>query len=190
MTNKSAGEEAFAQTFQFFQFVPASAQEELRDFLYKFAHNYDEAKEHLRLLEQVDAIDFDVKSELLFRIQVMAIQCFALAMRRMTDNCGDRSLQRLVAKFIAVESRDNELQHIRDIHNHYSFYLNKGVAHQDKPSTKDTLSAFPNNDVIEADMEYLKQLYSRIVSTVCSKYIGIDSKPHDYDPALRKLIIS
>ena len=37
---KSAGEEAFAKAFQFAPMVPSQDHDELRDFLYKFAHNY------------------------------------------------------------------------------------------------------------------------------------------------------
>lgn len=73
MANKSVGEEAFAQAFQFFPFVPQSDHEELRDFLYKFAHNYDEAKEHLQILQQGNDIEADNKSELLFQIHSMAL---------------------------------------------------------------------------------------------------------------------
>jgi len=185
--NTSVGEEAFAQTFQFFKHVPASDHEELRDFLYKFAHNYREAEEYLRILEQVHEIDFDQKSELLFRILVMSLQCFPLAMRRMTDNISKRSLQKLVLKIIDEERRSTELQKIKDIHEHYSFYLNKGVAHQDEPSVADVLKAFPDTDIIKADMKHLKELYQKLVNEMCSKYIGIDGKPHDYASELAKL---
>jgi hypothetical protein len=186
MKSKSVGEAAFAQTFQFFKHVDAKDQEELRDFLYKFAHNYMEA-EYLRLLEQLHAIKFGQKSELLVRIQAMALQCFPLAMRRMSDNISKRSLRKLVTKVVREELRDAELQKIKDIHEHYSFYLNKGVAHQDEPSIADVLRAFPNSDIIDADMKHLKELYKKLVKELCSKYIGIEGKPHDYEDELAKL---
>ena len=126
-SKKSDGEEAFAQTFQFASFVPNEDHEELRDFLYKFAHNFEEAQEYLQILKQVDEIETDVKSELLFRIQAMALQCFPLAMRRMTDNISKRSLRHLVTKVIRDEFKASELSKIKNIHSHYKTYLNMGV---------------------------------------------------------------
>lgn len=187
MNNRSDGEEAFAQVFQFAQFVPKTDHEELRDFLYKFAHNYSESQAYLRILEQVSEIDYEYKSELLFRIHAMALQSFSFAMRRMTDNISARSLQKLVTKVVKVEFRDEELQKIKDIHSHYSFYLNKGVAHQDKFSIREILTAFPDTDVINEDMEHLKKLYFKLVKELCVKYINIHREPHDYKAELNKL---
>lgn len=189
MSNRSYGEEAFAQAFQFAPFVPVGDQEELRDFLYKFAHNYSEAKEYLNVLEQLSEIDFDSKSELLFRIQAMALQCFPLAMRRMTDNISKRSMQKLVAKLIRDEFKDGELQKVRDIHSHYKLYLDKGVAHQDEQSVKENLEAFPDTDVITQDMNHLKDLYMKLVTEICTKYISIEAGPYDYSVDLNKLLV-
>jgi hypothetical protein len=185
--SKSDGEEVFSRMFQFAAFVPQEDQEELRDFLYKFSHNYSEAREFLQILKQVDEIDYSQKSELLFRIQAMAIQCFPLAMRRMTDNISKRSLQKLVTKIIREEFKVDEINKIKAIHEHYSSYLNKGVAHQDEPSIKEVLDAFPDTEVIDADMEHLKQLYFKVVKEICVGYIGIGGEPHDYNSELRIL---
>ncbi len=189
-SSKLKGEEAFAKVFQFAPFVPSSEHEELRDFLYKFAHNYSEAKEYLKLLQQVDDIDFNSKSELLFRIQAMSLQCFPLAMRRMTDNISKRSLQKLITKVIREEFKNKELQKIRDIHAHYNLYLDKGVAHQDELSVKETLGAFPDTVVIERDMKHLKKLYLKIVKEICTSYIVLDTKTRSYKPELKKLVIN
>ncbi len=189
-SNRSDGEEAFAQAFQFKPFVPAEEHEELRDFLYKFAHNYKEAEEYLQILRQVDELDSDSKSELLFRIQAMALQCFPLAMRRMTDNISKRSLQKLVTKVIRDEFKNEELQRVKDIHSHYKVYLDKGVAHQDEQSIKENLGAFPDTSVIEEDMEHLKQLYLKLVKEICKSCIDIESKPHDYEADLSKIAVS
>lgn len=187
-SKKSEGEEAFAQAFQFAPVVPKEDHEELRDFLYKFAHNFDEAKEYLQILKQVDEIETDEKSELLFRIQAMALQSFPLAMRRMTDNISERSLQLLVTKVIRDEFKASELSKVKDIHSHYKTYLNKGVAHQDVLSVREILKSFPNTDVIEKDMEHLKQLYNKLVKEICTKYIGIEGNPHNYTAELNKLV--
>lgn len=190
ISKRSDGEEAFAQAFQFAYFVPSNDHEELRDFLYKFAHNYSEAKEYLNILKQLDEIDFDSKSEMLFRIQAMALQCFPLAMRRMTDNISKRSMQKLITKVIRDEFKDKELQKIRDIHSHYNLYLDKGVAHQDAQSIKEILEAFPDTDVIRQDMKHLKELYTKIVEEICKKYISIEVDPYDYSVDLNKLLVS
>lgn len=189
MSKRSDGEEAFAQAFQFADFVPANDHGELRDFLYKFAHNYSEAKEYLNILQQLDEIGVDSKSEMLFRIQAMALQCFPLAMRRMTDNTSKRSMQKLVAKLIRDELKDSELQKIRDIHSHYNLYLDKGVAHQDAQSIKEIFEAFPDTDVIGRDMKHLKELYMKIVEEICIKYISIETAPYNYSIDLRKLLV-
>lgn len=188
-TTKSVGEEAFAQTFQFAPFVPATDHEELRDFLYKFAHNFDEAKEYLQILKQVDEIDTGSKSELLYRVQGMALQCFSLAMRRLTDNISKRSLQKLVTKIVRDEFKADETDKIKAIHEHYKVYLDKGVAHQDELSIQEILKSFPDTDVIEADMRHVEGLYNKLVNEICTKYIGIGRLPVDYEPELKKLVI-
>jgi hypothetical protein len=188
MSNRSYGEEVFAQVFQFTSSVPVDDREELRDFLYKFAHNYLEAKEYLNILKQLDEIAFDSKPELLFRIQAMALQCFPLAMRRMTDNISKRSMQKLVTKVVRDEFKDSELQKVRDIHSHYKLYLDKGVAHQDEQSVKENLEAFPDTDVIGRDMNHLKELYMKLVKEICTKYISIEVDPYDYSIDLSKLL--
>jgi hypothetical protein len=186
---KSVGEEVFAQTFQFATFVPTEDHEELRDFLYKYAHNFDEAKEYLQILKQVDEIETDSKSELLFRIQGMALQCFPLAMRRLTDNISKRSLQKLVTRVVRDEMKADELNKIKAINDHYKVYLNKGVAHQDELSIKEILKSFPDTDVIEADMKHVEDLYNKLVKEICTKYIGIGRLPVNYEPELKKLIV-
>ena len=168
--------------------VPVQDHDELRDFLYKFAHNYDEAKEYLQILKQVDEIETDKKSQLLFRIQAMAIQCFPLAMRRMTDNISERSLQKLVTKLVRDEFKTAEIAKIKTIHSHYATYLNKGVAHQDKLSVQEILVSFPDTVVIEKDMEHLKNLYNKLVKEICTKYIGLERTPHNYTAELNKLV--
>jgi hypothetical protein len=187
VANRSEGEEAFAQAFHFLPFVPAVDHEVLRDFLYKFAHNYDEAKEHLQLLKQLDELDADNKSELLFRVQGMALQSFALDMRRMTDNISKRGMQAFVTKVARDEFKAEELNKIKAIHDHYKRFLNKGTVHQDKQSKHETLAAFPDTNVIDADMQYLKELYNKLTKELCSAYIGIDGTPYDYGAELNKL---
>lgn len=189
MSKRSDGEEAFAQAFQFAHFVPANGHGELRDFLYKFAHNYSEAKEYLNMLQKLNEIGVDSKSEMLFRIQAMALQCFPLAMRRMTDNISKRSMQKLVTKVISDEFKDSELQKVRDIHSHYNLYLDKGVVHQDEQSIKEILEAFPDTRVIGQDMKHLRELYTKIVEAICIQYISIDTDPYDYSVDLKKLLV-
>lgn len=186
---RSVGEEAFAQTFQFKSFVPSEDREELRDFLYKYAHNFGEAKEYLQILKQVDNIEYNSKSELLFRIQAMSLQCFPLAMRRLTDNISKRSLQKLVSKIIKDELKPAEIDKIKNIHEHYKLYLDKGVAHQDELSIKEILESFPDTKVIKADMKHLEDLYNTIVTEICSKYINIGGIPVNYAQQLKRLVI-
>lgn len=188
MSDMSEGETAFADTFQFFDIVPEKDVGELRDLLYKYAHNYLEAVEYLQILKQVDAIQSEDKSELLFRIHGMALQCFPLAMRRLTDNISKRSLRKLVTKVVRKELSEQELQKIVEIHEHYSFYLDKGVAHQDEYSIKQILEAFPDSDIIDEDMQHLEDLYNTLVRELCSRYITIKQAAHDYNDELHKLI--
>lgn len=189
MINRSDSEDVFAQSFQFFGFVPETEHVLLRDFLYKFAFNYDEAKEYLKILTQVYEIDYGKKSELLNRINGMALQSFALAMRRMTDNISKRGMQELVTKVVRDEFKTEELSKIKAIYTHYKGYLDKGVAHQDKQTIHDTLAAFPGTEVIEADMNNLRDLYNKLAKELCSKYISIEREPHDYDSELKKLAL-
>jgi len=190
MVTRSKGEEAFAQTFQFKPSVPSEDHEELRDFLYKYAHNFGEAKEYLQILKQVDEIEYNIKSELLFRIQAMSLQCFPLAMRRLTDNISKRSLQKLVSKIIKDELKPAEIDKIKNIHEHYKPYLDKGVAHQDELSIKEILESFPDTKVIKADMKNLEDMYNKIVTEICSKYINIGGTPVNYAQQLKRLVLS
>ena len=187
MSNRSAGEEAFAQVFQFKSIVPTEDHDELRDFFYKFRFNYDEAQEYFAILEQAHDMDAFAKSELLFRVYAMALQCFALSMRRLTDHLGNRSLQKLIPKIIAPELMKKELKRIKDIHNHFSFYLNKSVAHQDTFSVKEALESFPETDVIKQDMKHLKDLYLKLVRELCMSYVGMNREPHDFRDEFNKL---
>jgi hypothetical protein len=188
MNDNSDGEKSYALRFQFARFVPDNTHDELRDFLYKFAHNYSEAKEYLQILEQISTIDPDVKSELINRIHDMALQSFALALRRMTDSAGKRSAQKLITKVIHEQHQKAELQKIQDIHLHYRAYVDKGVAHQDDNSKKENLSAFPASNVVEADMEYLSEFYLKIVKEICTDCINITDEPYDYSHELNKLL--
>ena len=187
MTNRSIGEEEFAQTFQFKSNASQEDQEELRDFFYKFAHNYNEAQEYLQILKQVDNIEYNSEDGLLYRIHGMSLQCFSLSMRRMTDNISERSLQKLITKVVPENLKNEEIKKIKNIYSHYCLYLNTGVAHQDKPSYKDGHEAFPNSDVIEKDMKHLEQLYLKLVLELCSKFISIEDKPYNYSVDLQKI---
>jgi hypothetical protein len=187
MSNRSDGEETYAQGFQFRASVAADSQEELRDFLYKFAHNYNEAAEDLQLLKQIDEINYDSKSDLLFKINTLALQVFALDMRRMTDKSSKRSLQRLLPKVVSPKTVDSDLAAIQEIHAHYKSYVDKGVAHQDELSIKTVLSSFPDTEVIEKDMEHLSALYYKIVKDMAVSYMKLSSLP-DYSKDLKKLL--
>ena len=184
---RSKGEEVYAQTFQFKSIVPVESHEELRDFFYKFAHNMQEAREYLQILKQVDEIKFDHKSELLMRIQAMALQAFPLAMRRMTDATGKRSLRGLINRIYRGEYKDSELQQIKKIHSHYKGYLNKSVTHQDVHSIRQALLAFPNTDAIEADLQYLDNFYYKLSNDLCRRYINISTPVYDYSGELNLL---
>ncbi len=187
MTSRSPGEEAFAQAFQFAPIVPTSDHEELGDYLYKFSHNYDEAKEDLEVLKQVNAIGLKNESKLLPRVMSMSLQSYALDMRRMTDLSSRRSVRRLLNKVLKPELRAEEIAKLEEIHGHFSFYLNKGTAHQDEHSIKEVLEAYPDTETIEKDMTHLRELYLKIVKEICTSYIGIDSDPDDYSQELELL---
>ncbi len=188
MNTRSDGEEAFAQAFQFHDIVPATDHEKLRDFLYKFAHNLMEAHEYLQIAKQVHDIDFDTRSELIYRVQAMALQCFPLAMRRLTDNISTRGVQALINQLVRDEFKDDELLKLKTVYGHYKYFLDKGHAHQDKQSIKQVLSKFPDSDVIEGDLKHLEELYSRLVKEICTSYINVKRNPHDYKSELELLI--
>lgn len=108
-------------------------------------------------------------------------------MRRMTDNISERGMQKFVTKVVRDEFKATEIAKIKTIYSHYKRFLNKGVAHQDIQSIQETLSAFPNSDVIEKDMQHLKDLYNKLTKEICKKYISIERKPYDYKHELEKL---
>lgn len=186
---RSVGEEAFAQIFQFKDFVTNEHHEKLRDFLYKFAHNLKEAHEYLQIAMQVHEIDFDSRSELLYRIQAMALQCFPLAMRRMTDNISKRGVQALISEVVHNDFKQSEIDKIKDIYKHYQYFLDKGHTHQDKQSIHAVLSRFPDSDVIDSDLKHLEELYLKIVREICAGYINVQRNPHDYQAELELLIV-
>lgn len=142
--SRSEGEEAYAQLFQFKDVVPKKDHDELRDYLYKAAHNYNEAQTYFKLLKDVDKIDKDDRaSELIFRIHGMALQSFALSMRRLSDRMGQRSIQKFIPKFIKPEYIEDELKKIQAVYSHYADYLDKGVAHQDTWGGRRGIEALP-----------------------------------------------
>lgn len=188
MNSRSEGEEAFAQAFQFYDFVPVTDQAKLRDLLYKFAHNLKEAHEYLQIAKQVHEIDFDARSELLFRIQAMALQCFPLAMRRMTDNASKRGVRVLIDMVMKEELRDAEITKLVEVYGHYNYFLDRGHVHQDKQSIHQVINGFPDSDIIEADLIYLEGLYQKIVKEICTSYISVKQNPYDYQAELESLV--
>lgn len=184
---KLEGEELYANAFRFFEFVPANEREELRDFLYKFAHNFQDAKEYLRLLEQLSLIEDKNSSSLIFLTQSMALQCFPLAIRRIADKSSKRSIQRLINKTLRDEHKHSAVVRVQEIINHYKQYLDKGVAHQDEYSIKEILELFPDSDVINQDMAYLESFYFKLTKELCSHYIDISRPATDFNSELKKL---
>lgn len=180
------GEMYFAEQFKFPSTVPIKKQKKLRSYLYKFADNYFEAKEYLQLLKQTHELANINDSEFIFRVSYMSIQCFALAVRRMTDS-GNRSIRELLRMLVVKEEVDAVISEIEAIYGHYSDFLNWMVAHEDIHSKQVALSAFPNTDIIDADMKRLLELYNTIVSQICTECIRIDSNPIDYSNEILKL---
>lgn len=187
--NRPEGEEAYAQVFQFKSFVPDTVKDKLRDYLYKIAHNFIEAKEYLEILKGIDELSaLESDSELIFRIQGMALQSFALAMRRITDKSGQRSLQKFIPAFFNKKYVDVEVKKIQEIYSHYEKYLNKGVAHQDSWSIHQALGNFPDTEIIESDIKHIEDFYYKIVKELCTIYASVEHSKHDYKVELLKLI--
>lgn len=187
MSNRSMGEEAYARVFKFKSSVPTSEHELLRDYLYKFSYNYSEARQDLRLLKQVNVVGLNNDSKLLPRIMALSLQGYALDMRRMTDSASRRSTRKLLKIVIKPGLEVAEIAKLVEIHDHYSFYVDKGIAHQDEYSVKEVLENYPDSETIEKDMVHLKKLYLKIVKENCVSYIRIDSKIEDYSQELEML---
>lgn len=185
---KIRGEEVFKQGFIFKTHVPLGEQVLLGDFLYKFAHNFLEARDYLQILELSDELDTAHISWLLFRIQGMALQCFALAMRRMTDDASKRSIRKLISRIIGGELGKTEVEDLKKIHSHFADFVDKGVAHQDQQSYWEVHAAFPNTDVIKKDVLHLENLYYRLVGQVCERCITIRQPMHSYKKKLERLL--
>ncbi len=181
------GEEAYAQVFQFKDEVNRSDQDEIRDFLYKIAFNLEEAYAYLELLKSVDAHDKKAWSELIFRINGMSLQCFALAIRRLTDRRGKRSLQKFT-KFLEPDRAKTEGAKFETVYSHYEDFINKGIAHQDDWSTKEIFESFPDTHVIDSDLQEIEEFYIKITQEMCSKYAKIVKNDYDYSEALNRLV--
>lgn len=192
MSNKSShkrspGEEAYAQAFQFKEGVPGSDRDELRDFLYKVAHNLNEAHGYLELLKNIDVVAKDYKSELVLRIHEMGLQCFGLTMRRLTDKLGRRSLQKFT-KFLKPPYVDSERKKFVIIYSHYDDFVTKGVAHQDEWSIAEVLKSFPDTKIIENDLKDIESFYYKICNEICERYAKIINPGHDFTKEIKKLI--
>jgi len=191
MTNNNlSGEDMFKAAFAFTLNVPTKDHAVLRDYLYKFNYNLREVIEYKSLLDAVTEIDISSRTELIFRIQVMATQCIAMGIRRITDPTGERSLNQFVPLFINDEIALEQLNVIKTIYSHYKHYLNKGVAHQDKNGILNTLGYFPDTIIIEDDIFKLKLFYENVVTQICTKYISIPTSNDNYNfrPELSKII--
>lgn len=183
----SEGEKAYRDVFQFAPFVVKDHVPKLKDLLYKFAHNLSEAYDYLEILEYVNGMGSENKNELAYRIHGMSLQCFALSLRKLTDRQSQRSARKLVEKVYKPELKQQELDSIESVYGHYEKFLNKFVAHQDNWSISDGLAVFPDNDVIEADLKYLNDLYDKVCKKICTSYIGVSRKSRGYGPMLDRL---
>ncbi len=185
----SEGEIAYRDAFQFILIrnVPQGLQLKLKDLLYKYSHNLSEAYEYLEILEYVNDMDRENKNELVYRIHGMSLQCFALSVRKLTDN-SNRSAKVLINTVIKPELREAETAAINEIYKHFDKFLNKFVVHQDTWSIQEALQSFPDNDTIEADLKHLNDLYDTVVNDLCSDYIRVHRESKGYGPMLDKLI--
>lgn len=185
---KSEGEEAYASVFQFKSHVDAKDHEKLRDFLYKYSFNLSEAYEYLFIIIACNEIDTDSKPELFHRIYGMSLQCFALCIRKITDNASERSVRKLIDLAVKPEFITDHKSKVEEIYKHYEKFLNKFVVHQDVYSVHDGVAFFPNENIIKKDLEYLREYYFSIAFEICSSFINVTGEGAFYDLDLEKLI--
>lgn len=182
------GERAFSEGYTFLPFIKDDDVKEFRDTISKFAHNYGDAESYLSLLNGISKHEYDARSEMLFRIEGMALQCFPLAIRRLTDKISKRSIRKIIKKIHSPEKADSIIADLDEIYSHYDFFVTKGVAHQDEFSIKTVYDRFPNSDIIDKDMKYLLDLYYSIVKGICRTYIKIQDEQFDFSPDIKKLL--
>jgi hypothetical protein len=185
---KSHGEDVYASTFQFKTGVHEDHHESLRDFLYKFAFNLGEAYEYLAIVKQSVDLEPKVRTELFSRVYSMSLQCFALSIRKMTDQSSERSVRKLISLAVKTELAPEHTKKIEAIYKHYDKFLNKFVVHQDIDSVHQAISYFPDTDVVDEDIRYLREYYLNLASEICKSYINVSGKSADYSSDLAKLV--
>lgn len=188
---RSLGEEKFASSFQFRPNVTVKDREVLRDYLYKFAHNLSEAHDYRELLANIHDLEADIEStsSLLFRISGMSLQCFALCIRKITDNSSERSIRKLINITIKPDLIAEHKNEIINIYKHYDKFLDKFVVHQDAQSVHEGISFFPDTDVIDKDLQTLREYYETLVSELCVSYIKVKEDGEYLGFELQKLLV-
>ena len=186
---RGKGEEQYANVFQFKKSIGKDKQEELRDFLYKFSINYTDARKKLSILDYMSEKADGTISSFFIEVHGMTLVCFAIAMRKMTDNSGKRSVKKLVSKVMKNQKMTDEAESkIEEIYSHYKAFLDKYGVHQDEDGIIGTVSCFPDKDKIEDDLEYLRGLYESITKKNCINYIQLDMKEFDFKKDIDRLL--
>jgi hypothetical protein len=182
------GEEYYKSVFKFKSLISLEDQTDYRDYLYKYAYNYQDAIEYLTLVQQTNYEDSLRASYLVFRINDMALQCLALSIRRMTDKIGERSVVSLLNKLINYPTKQHDLSMLEEINGHFNTYNDKRVAHQDKNGILEIIGSYPTEEVVLSDLKNLKLLYYRISKHICTSCININEHKVNFKDEINRLI--
>ena len=184
---KSSGEKSYADKYIFKSIVKPCDHEDLKDFLYKYAFNLNEAYQYLGLVKQTLDTHPGIKTELIYRIYAMGLQCFALSVRKITDTKSKRSLRRLINLAVKPALAAEHKNKISDIYTHYEKFLNKFVVHQDLESIHEGIGFFPETEVIDNDLNYLREYYLTLTQEICVSYMDVTGNPSNFTNDLAKL---
>jgi hypothetical protein len=187
---RKSGELAYKNSFVFRdKNIPKREANELREYLYLFHNNLWDALEYLKILNDIVGLGDNIaKTELINRIYAMSLHSFMLSIRRIADGEGKRSARRLVNDYCIEPYRRQRLDVLDGILGHYRSFINSTLAHQGQESILWVYEhQFPDSDVVDEDMESLKDLYVALATELCSHAPGFREQ-YDYGEELKRLL--
>ena len=190
--SQSRREKEYALSFKFKEHVNRADHDILSDYLYKFAFNLTEAHEYAELLNNMDDLsaDKDNFSELLNRINIMTLQCFALCIRRIADATSERSVRKLLVLANSKEISEQYADELVTVYRHYKTFLDKSVVHQDALSIYEGVSLFPDTKTVNEDLQLLREIYTFLCIGLCDSYLNVREEGHYFGFELDKLLLA
>ena len=184
----SEGEASYSSSFVFKDAIDKKSQEELRDYLYKFAFNLQEAHEYMSILDSCADIESKNRTEFIQRIFIMSLLSISLSIRKITDRSSERSIRKLERILPSSGAISEYSDKIEPIYANYEKFLNKFVAHQDKIGIHDALGHIPDLKIMHKDLQTLREYYLLLCNEICRGYIGIDEDGTYFGFEINKLL--